>query len=56
MREVGNVLDRWEQLPNDLRFDPGFEALNHALQNLYETVEAAPKEEPPRSISRPNCF
>jgi len=37
-RAIGNVLDRWEQLPNDLRSDPGFEALDNALIDLYNVI------------------
>jgi hypothetical protein len=37
-KEIGNVLDHWEQLPNDFRSDPAFEALDAALQKLYKAV------------------
>ena len=37
-KEVGNVLDHWEQLSNDIRSDPGFSALDHALRLLYIAV------------------
>ena len=36
---VGNVLDHWEQLPNDIRLDPGFENMDSALEDLRRTVE-----------------
>lgn len=32
---IGNVIDRWDQIPNDIRSDPGFEELENALQKLY---------------------
>ncbi len=36
---VGNVLDMWEQLPNDLKTDPDLEALARALDSLNEAME-----------------
>lgn len=42
-KEVGNVLDHWEQLSNDIRSDPGFSALDHALRLLYIAVERGEK-------------
>jgi hypothetical protein len=44
-REIGNVLDRWEMLCNDLRSDPGFELLDRALGKLY-AVRVAQRLEP----------
>lgn len=38
-REIGNVLDHWEQLPNDIRTDVGFESLESALVKLRNSVE-----------------
>lgn len=35
---IGNVLDRWEQLPNDIRTDVGFEDLERALSDLNSRV------------------
>lgn len=37
-KEVGNVLDNWDQLSNDIRSDPGFDRLNAALHELYDAV------------------
>ena len=36
---VGNLLDRWEMLPNDIRLDPGFEDMDSALEDLRRAVE-----------------
>ena len=38
-KAIGNVLDRWEGLPNDIRTDPGFHELDNALKQLWESVE-----------------
>lgn len=35
-KAIGNVIDHWEQLSNDIRWDAGFSALNNAIQILYE--------------------
>jgi len=43
-KEVGNVLDHWEQVPNDLREDPGYEPLHNALTKLYKAVRMASSE------------
>jgi Restriction alleviation protein Lar len=40
-REVGNVLDHWGQLPNDIACDPGFEAMGKALKRLYKAQTQA---------------
>jgi hypothetical protein len=36
---IGNVLDHWEQVPNDLQGDPGYENLHEALKQLYRARE-----------------
>ena len=41
---IGNVLDRWEQLPNDIRNDPGFQELDHALGALHRAQINQDKE------------
>jgi hypothetical protein len=47
--EVGNVLDHWEQLPNDIRGDPGFETLDNALKRLYTATIQCQPSAPDRS-------
>jgi len=39
-REIGNVLYQWEQLPNDIRTDPGFESLGFVLVELRNSVKS----------------
>lgn len=39
-KAIGNVLVRWEQLPNDVRTDPGFEELDRALRALWDATES----------------
>ena len=41
---IGNVLDHWEQLPNDIRSDPGFTALDKCLEKLYRAQRTQQKE------------
>lgn len=36
--EVGNVLDHWAQLPNDVRFSGDMDALNKAIEQLYNAA------------------
>jgi len=44
---IGNVLDHWEQVPNDLRDDPGYEGLHKALEKLYRVrIAVEPPQEP----------
>ena len=38
-KAIGNVLDRWEQLPNDVRSDSGFAELDRALDKLWAAAE-----------------
>jgi hypothetical protein len=38
-KALGNVLDRWEQLPNDVRSDPGFDELEQAMQKLWHAAQ-----------------
>lgn len=47
-KEIGNVLDHWEQLPNDFRSDPTFDALDKALQKLYNAINSKGWEPKPR--------
>lgn len=48
VESVGNVLDQWEQLSNDLRADPELEALSKAMDALNEAMDADPEELCPR--------
>jgi hypothetical protein len=41
-KAIGNVIDRWEQLPNDIRSDVGFENLDEAIRILYEVQVTRP--------------
>lgn len=34
-RLIGNLLDKYDQLPNDIKSDPGFEALKLCIENIY---------------------
>lgn len=35
---IGNVLDFWEQIPNDIRTDPGFDGMERSLLELRSVV------------------
>jgi hypothetical protein len=61
---IGNVLDHWEQVPNDLRGDPGYEALHGAIKKLYECrinspapwkCKAQRTADPPQDCDWPVC-
>ena len=38
--EVGNALDQWEMLANDIKTDPGMDNLNAAMRRLMKAAEA----------------
>ena len=48
--EIGDVLDAWEQLSNDIRTDPGFEQLNNAIIQLYLLVAGRAKNRPNKKV------
>ena len=35
--EIGNLLDHWDQVPNDIKTDPGIERVAQILNRLAET-------------------
>lgn len=43
MKLVGNLIDQWEQLPNDVKSDleSDYKAFHSAIESLWETVEPA---------------
>jgi hypothetical protein len=43
---IGNVIDNWEQLPNDIRMDTGFDRLDKALSGLYHALRQPQASEP----------
>ena len=36
-RLIGNLLDRWEMLPNDLKSDPGIDELGRAIRAVADS-------------------
>ena len=39
-KELGNILDHWDQLPNDIATDPSMDALNNAMKNALSMLES----------------
>ena len=39
-KELGNILDHWEQLPNDISTDSSMDALNNAMQNALSMLKS----------------
>ena len=39
MPMIGSLLDRWEDLPNDVKSDPELSALKKAIENILTAME-----------------